>query len=170
MKPHREELTAGRAEVRIVWKYNEKLEMSTRRSIKNSLENTRGGAEWRMKSQAEQSRGWEEGVAARPTKNGNPKLGYEASVSSTAQSSCFRGFAVCILIFQRSFSQWPGVYQQVMAGHSHAGNVATAILFRALLSDIQILIWWLGESTWLATSEFGPVSSSWTHTGTFWNE
>lgn len=70
--------------------------MSTRRSIKSSLENMRRRAEWRMKSQAGQSRGEEEGIAARPTKEGKPKLGYKASVSSTAQSSCFGGGGCCL--------------------------------------------------------------------------
>lgn len=52
MNPDGEEQTAGRAEVRIVWKYNRRLEISSRRSIKNSLENKRG----RMKNEVSSRR------------------------------------------------------------------------------------------------------------------
>lgn len=48
---------AGRAEAGMVWKYNGKLEISTRRSIKNSLENMRVRVENEVSSRGDKGQG-----------------------------------------------------------------------------------------------------------------
>lgn len=53
MNPDGEEQTAGK----IVWKYNGRLEMSTRRSIRNSLEDTRDRAENKVSSRGVKGKG-----------------------------------------------------------------------------------------------------------------
>lgn len=93
---------AGRAEVGIVWKYNGRLEISTRRSIKNSLENMRvRGVENEVSSRGDKGQG-RKGWLQEAQKKVNKTL--DVDLLSAAQHSTLASGGL-LFAFRGSFSQ-----------------------------------------------------------------
>lgn len=128
-------------------------------------------AEWRMKCKTGWGmEGWlQDAHTQRVNKTLDVMLRSAVQHSEHPKASFSRLLGVWKLTFASDFSQWPEVYQWGMGvGWGCMASLAMPPQpsnLEPCSPDVESLIWWQWESVWLAT-----MSSSWTHTGTFWND